>query len=64
MKLEFALQSYLDGQTSYAADFDRLFRIVFQLLDDRTQVFVQATQCWSWGELKEVLVKRFGLTIG
>ena len=40
MKLEFALQSYLVEQTAHFVDFDRLFRIVFQLLDNQTKIFV------------------------
>ena len=61
-RLELALQPYFLADLNFV-DYNRLWRIVFHLLDERSQVFISNQGAFSWHKFKEALVQRFGLTL-
>ena len=61
-RLELALQSYFLADLNFV-DYNRLWWIVFHLLDERAQVFISNQGVFQWHKFKEALVQRFGLTL-
>ena len=60
-KLEMALASYLGGRLDHF-ELNRVFSMVYHLLDLRAQVYVKTQRYTTWAEFRAALTKRFGLT--
>ena len=60
-KLEMDLASYLEGRPDHV-EFDRVFSIVYHLLDSCAQVYVNTQRCTMCVKFKAVLTKSFGST--